>query len=708
MKRTAINVLHLMERCQEEDEDAAEKLHLEKDFHYAAPPPFDSTNVTRSQLSQEITEMIFFAEAAHRMKHPRAESVARTAIAHMRNTYVSLFGVNINTDNVLHGPDLAMDMRELAQDSINCMDKLHLMEALEKHRPMQGTLSESEKDSDYEPSRDDQPKDESTGQSSEEDHPPRKRRAQQPTLATPPKIAPSKASSPAKSPGPRSHKTVKKCPLPDCSFNGHDLRRHLMVHVKKDELAEERVQRVLNIARTGESQRGKQRARKGKTPTRGRQRKWCPVPLCYQIIVDVGQHLSYPGGHAIKKDSRECQRLMKMARPYTGLAEIEESLVPPPPKIVEAKPQKTTSPAASDEDEIPAGPPASSVASNTAASAAGPSHGAASTSITAASLSGLVASNGATAAAAGPSSDAACSNAAATLEYAEEVIRPVHRCKAAAVFESSEDEASDGQESSIGGSAAQYYSAKNPKTKRHQWLVLFFEYLSRPSAGDKKTSIRLQHVSQMRKILEAISPDGDDITCLVHNEGDVVWSQWVKPHLEAGTKKPGTLISYLTSYEKFLGLVTHQRFNKSAPPLHPDHFEVFANVLKDLKGWRSVVDSKSYAVKNKRVVDETEGLLTLEELDAIKSSSAYNQAVRLVLQAGRGKELTNKEFILVRDLLITKFSLDTGTRPGPLNNATLEEFQKGTVKDDCKVMLVARHKRAKDGPAICPMLPELH
>lgn len=30
------------------------------------------------------------------------------------------------------------------------------------------------------------------------------------------------------------------------------------------------------------------------------------------------------------------------------------------------------------------------------------------------------------------------------------------------------------------------------------------------------------------------------------------------------------------------------------------------------------------------------------------------------------------------------------------------------MKDDCKVMVVAKHKRAKDGPAICPMLPELN
>ena len=107
-------------------------------------------------------------------------------------------------------------------------------------------------------------------------------------------------------------------------------------------------------------------------------------------------------------------------------------------------------------------------------------------------------------------------------------------------------------------------------------------------------------------------------------------------------------------------------------------------------------------------MDESEGLLTLEELQKIKASRTYAQAVQLLKNAAGGATLSSAEFTLVRDFLLTRFSLDTGTRPGPLNNATIQEYQKAKVKDGCKVMLVARHKRAKDGPAITPMLPELY
>lgn len=238
-------------------------------------------------------------------------------------------------------------------------------------------------------------------------------------------------------------------------------------------------------------------------------------------------------------------------------------------------------------------------------------------------------------------------------------------------------------------------------------MVEFFDFLSRPTAGDKKETIRLQHAAQMRNLLEAIDPGGDDILCLPDHEGDAVWKLWVRPNL-VEKKKPGTIISYLTSYEKFLTFVTHKRFSFAAPAIHPDYIKDFETVKDNLKGWRSTVDSQSYAVKNKRFVDESEGLLTLQELVQIKSRNMYNEAMRLIIQAGQGKELNVKEFVLARDFLLTRFSLDTGTRTGPLNNSTLEEFSAGKVKDGCKVMLVAKHKRAKDGPTICPVLPELY
>ena len=112
----------------------------------------------------------------------------------------------------------------------------------------------------------------------------------------------------------------------------------------------------------------------------------------------------------------------------------------------------------------------------------------------------------------------------------------------------------------------------------------------------------------MRLLLESIDSKGDNIFSLLDDQGDAVWKRWVKPHLTNGTKKPGTIIWYLTTYEKFLNFVTHERFNKSAPPVPPDLKLRFNTLQKDIKGWRSCVDSQMYHVKNKCTVHKTEGL----------------------------------------------------------------------------------------------------
>ena len=64
-------------------------------------------------------------------------------------------------------------------------------------------------------------------------------------------------------------------------------------------------------------------------------KKWCPVPFCDQIIIDIRRHLSNPNTHGIKKGSREFQHLMILVKNYTGVGEMQVDLQPPPPAIIE-------------------------------------------------------------------------------------------------------------------------------------------------------------------------------------------------------------------------------------------------------------------------------------------------------------------------------------------------------------------------------------
>ena len=68
-------------------------------------------------------------------------------------------------------------------------------------------------------------------------------------------------------------------------------------------------------------------------------------------------------------------------------------------------------------------------------------------------------------------------------------------------------------------------------------------------------------------------------------------------------------------------------------------------------------------------------MITMKEMQEVKQSEPYTDGERYILEASEGKKLTFEEFALVRDLLLVKFALLTGTRPAPLNNTVLGDFQ---------------------------------
>ena len=271
-------------------------------------------------------------------------------------------------------------------------------------------------------------------------------------------------------------------------------------------------------------------------------------------------------------------------------------------------------------------------------------------------------------------------------------------------FAESEDEESSEEETMT---AEKYFTATSFQSYRHRWLVGFYDYLSRPSAGHKKKYIKLQHARQIRNILEFIDNKGNDITCLGDDEGDAVWKRFVVPSLETHSKKSGTVISYLTSFEKFLTYVTNPRYNRFGPPLHQSYKDTFLAILPEIKGWRSTVDAETQADQNQRWLDESDTLLTPQEVTALRETTPYIEGLKAIKQAGQGKVLSQQEFTSARDLLLVRFATDNATRPGPLNNAKLSDYEKAATSDGNRVMLISKHKRAKDGPAILGMKPDL-
>lgn len=414
--------------------------------------------------------------------------------------------------------------------------------------------------------------------------------------------------------------------MPKCSFYENDLRRHLQTHVRKKKLADEGLNRLVSIVATSKRQRGKvEKQGASKKPKPGRFKKWCPMPGCNKVILNVGRHLTEGKSHGLKKGSAEYNEMMKSAKKYTGLGDIEAYLEPPASESHSNSDSEleTTKKPSRKRRKV-------AVPSDTEAEAeknsedheedgkGGDERG-----------DGLGLDDG--------------GHEGGDEEEEDDAGEDDEEEDDAEKDDDEDSSDTDCHQTRV--TSEEYFTGRTYKNNRHRWLVGFYDYLSRPSAGNKKDTIRLQHASQMRALLEHLEPGGDDITCLVQNEGDAVWQWWVSPMIDQKQNKPGTVISYLTSSEKFSMFVTNLRYSRFGPPLGPDYQELFQIVLPEVKGWRSTVDSQTQDVQNQRFLDETEGLLTAQELLTLTSSKPFTEGERILKQASLGKELPSRSLL---------------------------------------------------------------
>lgn len=257
--------------------NALEEMGIEEGFEYNIPVRFDPEATSAQELEEEIDDLIFFAEAANRLHMDKLETVACKAISHMIHSFYCLYDRMPKIGGRYSGKDLSTEIIEFAKSLCKSVDILrHLEKSKDEARPPSERDKKQESDENSDQTSVYVPTDESessTDDDSDDDTANKKSRA---SSSLPTSNRPKHPASPVSSPSgsPSTHKTTrshhkKACPLSNCSFNGNNLRRHLLVHVKKGDLAEEAVDKLLSIVCAGAAQRGKRQARKGKQPVKG-------------------------------------------------------------------------------------------------------------------------------------------------------------------------------------------------------------------------------------------------------------------------------------------------------------------------------------------------------------------------------------------------------------------------------------------------------
>lgn len=86
------------------------------------------------------------------------------------------------------------------------------------------------------------------------------------------------------------------------------------------------------------------------------------------------------------------------------------------------------------------------------------------------------------------------------------------------------------------------------------------------------------------------------------------------------------------------------------------------------------------------------------------SSPPAVEGLKAINSAKAGVKLTAPCFTAARDLILASLSQQNGSRPGPLNNAKVRDYNAARKEKTGKlVMLVAKHKRVQQGPAMLCM-----
>ena len=233
---------------------------------------------------------------------------------------------------------------------------------------------------------------------------------------------------------------------------------------------------------------------------------------------------------------------------------------------------------------------------------------------------------------------------------------------------------------------------------------------SRSHPGVKLAPVRVFPCKHpLRRLLEESDPHGNDIDFIADDEGNRVWIDWVIPNLRK--RKPGTVKSYLTSFELFLNYVSKKGTRAYLPVLDPEVKNELFDLANSLNKWRRCITKETAPDKWDRYLDEADHLLTNEEVEDIMTSKPAVDGRGALFAADQADDLNDlslRQYCDARDFLIVTLTRAVGTRPAPLENATIKMFQNAQWDDNkCrKVMIVSSHKRQEDGPAPIPMAPD--
>ena len=227
-------------------------------------------------------------------------------------------------------------------------------------------------------------------------------------------------------------------------------------------------------------------------------------------------------------------------------------------------------------------------------------------------------------------------------------------------------------------------------------LERFEDWLKGPDGGKKDEQCARQCMRQIQLIVVTIDPEQPKVVYLL--DKILLRDKWLIKFEK--DRKPGTIKAYLGALHQFYAFLKCERIQF---PRVSNVSEVLGSLIEQMKMWSKTYNKQVKERFWEKRMEDISCLRTPEQIQQFDISELMREAIKVI---GKFEEFSEnvmpcqKEYILVRDYLLTMLCINNGSRSGGLANMTLGEFRAAKKHDDDYLILVKKHKTfATHGPA---------
>ena len=230
----------------------------------------------------------------------------------------------------------------------------------------------------------------------------------------------------------------------------------------------------------------------------------------------------------------------------------------------------------------------------------------------------------------------------------------------------------------------------------------FKKWMVSPDGGKKDIKTAKQHAAQLRKVLEQTGQQENPNALLDFKLiRDKFVTEYAEVHYEAQTIK-----SYIMSIRHFLSFVLSEEPNEISATK-----DQIVTLEEKMRRWAASYKKSTKKRVWQRMEEDIAKIITPEDVRKFETSKAARNAITLLgkLSGAHMISITQQNFTLVRDFLMTEILLNNACRAGVIANVSLSEFRRKVTMCGTHVVRVREHKgAASHGPAALTLNQSLY